>query len=173
MMRRILAALATSLSRPTAHGARRRPATSPPAWQSTPTSWTNPDGGLPLDHRPALRHAPDLRPGGHHRQRQAAELPDALRRTQFHYDGSGALVPIRGGMDLVLFPAFAHRTDGSSCYAGRKLVRPGFPALKAIAFTGDFEGYVSFAFELDGRNPYRIFRLHDPQRIVLDFRHAG
>jgi hypothetical protein len=172
MMRRILRFLAALVSSLLLTGLVAPPATALPAWRTTSSSWNNPDAGRPLvvnlryaRHSSFDRVVIDIR----------GSIPGWTARyaRTHHYDGSGALVPIRGGMDLVLFPAFAHRTDGSSCYAGRKLVRPGFPALKAIAFTGDFEGYVSFAFELDGRNPYRIFRLHDPQRIVLDFRHAG
>ena len=58
-------------------------------------------------------------------------------------------------------------------YRAPKLVRPGFPALKAIAMTGDFVGRVTFAFGLQPRRtPCRIFRLHDPQRLVIDFRHS-
>ncbi len=39
--------------------------------------------------------------------------------------------------------------------------------------TGDFEGQVTFAFGLRPRlTPYRIFRLHEPQRLVIDFKHS-
>ena len=61
-----------------------------------------------------------------------------------------------------------HTKSGSD---GRKLVRPGFPQLKAIAFTGDYEGYVSLAFGLADHAAYRIQRLQDPKRIVIDFHH--
>jgi hypothetical protein len=88
-----------------------------------------------------------------------------------HYDGSGAVVPIRGGLWIAMHPAYAHRSDGTSTYVGPQLVRPGFPTLKALAFTGDFEGYVSFAFGLSYHAPYRITHLSSPTRIVIDFKH--
>ncbi len=87
------------------------------------------------------------------------------------YDGSAATVPIRGGLRIALNPAYAHTDAGRSTYVGPRLARPGFPALKAVAFTGDFEGYVSFAFGLSYHAPYKIYRLHDPQRIVIEFKH--
>ena len=53
------------------------------------------------------------------------------------------------------------------------MVRPGFPTLKAIALTGSFEGVVSFGFGLSPRrSPYRMFVLHQPQRLVIDFKHT-
>lgn len=172
MMRRILRFLAALISSLLLAAVVTPPATALPAWRTTGSSWTNPGAVHPL--------VLDLRYARHSNFDRVVidiqgRIPGWTVRyaSTHHYDGSGALVPIRAGADLVLFPAYAHRPNGTSCYNGPKLVRPGFPALKAIAFTGDYEGYVSFAFGLDGRNPYRIFRLHDPQRIVLDFRHAS
>jgi hypothetical protein len=57
-------------------------------------------------------------------------------------------------------------------YDGPKIARPRFDTLKALAFTGDFEGQVSFGFALTHRAQYRVFWLQDPQRLVIDFRHA-
>jgi hypothetical protein len=91
---------------------------------------------------------------------------------RFFRDGSGTRVPIRGGLQVALNPARAHNNSGHSVYGGPMLVRPMLPTLKAIAMTGDFEGYVTFAFGLDPqRSAYRIFRLNSPQRIVIDFKH--
>lgn len=172
MMRRILRFLAAVIASVLIGTLAAPPATALPDWRTSGSSWTNPDARHPLVL--GLRYA---RHSNFDRVviRVQGRIPGwTVRYASTHqYDGSGAPVPIRAGADLVLFPAYAHRADGSSCYTGPMLVRPGLPALKAIAFTGDFEGYVSFAFGLDGRNPYRIFRLHDPQRIVLDFRHAS
>jgi hypothetical protein len=72
----------------------------------------------------------------------------------------------------VLMPAYAHDDNGNNLYDGPKIARPRFDTLKALAFTGDFEGTVSFGFALTHRAQYRVFRLHDPQRLVIDFRHA-
>lgn len=172
MMRRILRFLAVLTSFVLLGAVVAPPATALPEWRTTATSWTN-----PLARHPLIT---DLRYAQHANFDRVVitvqgRIPGWTTRyaSTHHYDGSGATVPIRAGLDLVLFPAYAHFANGSSCYSGPRLARPGLPALKAVAFAGDYEGYVSFAFGLDGRNPYRIFRLHDPQRIVLDFRHAG
>lgn len=149
-----------------------QPAAALPAWQTTADSWVNPYGGHPqivdiryATHRRFDRVVIDVR----------GRIPSwstGYTRTH-HYDGSGHEVPIRGGLWIRLSPAVAHDADGHSVYDGPRLARPGFPALKALAFTGDFEGVVSFAFGLSPRRtPYRIFWLHDPQRLVVDFRHS-
>ena len=89
----------------------------------------------------------------------------------FHYEGSGHRVPIRGRSGLVLnLGGDAHNRAGHNLYTGPRIARPGYTILKALAFTGDFEGQVSFAFALRHRAPYRVFSLRDPQRLVLDFK---
>lgn len=144
-----------------------------PAYRTTGTSWTNPHALAPkVVNLRYARHATfdrvviDVR----------GRIPGyRTGYTAVHrYDGSGARVPIRGGLWITLTPAYAHDNSGANLYCGPRLVRPGFPALKAVAFTGDYEAHVSFAFGLDPRvTPYRIFRLHNPQRIVVDFKHSS
>jgi hypothetical protein len=89
------------------------------------------------------------------------------------YDGSGAKVPLRGKrkMSLALQPAYAHNRKGANVYEGPRLRQLCFPTLRGVAFTGDFEGVVSFGFTTDRRAPYRIFTLRDPNRIVIDWQH--
>lgn len=174
MFRRTLVALTASLLLGVAVGA-PAPATAAPAWQTTSSSWENPRARQPLviklryaQHATFDRVVIDIQ----------GRLPGYTTRyaARHFYDGSGAPVPIRGGMGIALNPAYAHFDNGTMAYSGPKLVRPGFPALKAIAFTGDFEGYVSFSFGLKckdtTRAPHRVIRLHDPQRIVVDFKHC-
>jgi hypothetical protein len=45
------------------------------------------------------------------------------------------------------------------------------PSLRGVAFTGDFEGVVSFGLSLSHRAPFRVFTLSAPSRIVIDLRH--
>jgi hypothetical protein len=174
MLRRILIFLTTSFLLG-ALAVAPAPAATAPAWQTTPTSWTNPYGGLPriiglryATHPRFDRVVVDVR----------GKWPSYRTHydARFYYDASGAPVPIRGGLGITFHPAYAHRNDGTSTYSGPRIVRPGFPTLKAIAFTGDFEGYVNFAFGLSCNGsttaPYRVFRLHEPQRIVIDFKHC-
>jgi len=147
------------------------PASALPDWRTTGTHWTNAKAKQPqvtdlryATHQNFDRVVIDIRgriPGG---------------RTSYHrrffYDGSGKPVPIRAGLLVVLRPAYTYDADGNNVYDGPDLVRPGFPTLKAIALTGSFEGQVSFAFGLSPRRaPHRVFMLHNPQRLVIDFKH--
>jgi hypothetical protein len=146
-----------------------------PLWLTSRASWTNPN----LDVPPVPRVV-DLRYGHHQRfDRVVIEIRGQIPggRTfyarRFSYDGTGDPVPIggRSGLGVVLFPAQAHNDNGDDVYTGPQIARPHLQTLKALAFTGDFEGYVSFAFALTHRAPYRIFTLTAPHRIVIDFRH--
>lgn len=169
-VRRILATLLPALA--LVAGTLPAPASALPDWVDHSTTWTNPDAKSPrvVDLRYAHHDTFDrvvieiqgAIPGGHARYGKT-----------FHYDGSGAPVPIKGrsGIHLVLTPAQAHDNDGNDVYDGPAIARPHFETLKALAFTGDFEGYVSFGFALTHRAPYRVFKLHDPQRLVIDFQH--
>lgn len=148
------------------------PASALPPWQDHATSWTNPAARSPkvvdlrfATHRTFDRVVIDIVgriPGG-----------NAHYARRFHQDGSGDPVPIRGssGIALALHRAVAHDAQGHNVYEGPRIARPHFDTLKALAFTGDFEGTVSFGFALTHRAEYRIFFLHDPQRLVIDFRH--
>ena len=149
------------------------PASALPDWVDHATSWTNPDARAP--------QVRDLRYATHPRFdrvvidiRGLAPAGSARYQRRFHEDGSGNLVPIggRSGIAVALMPAYAHDDNGNSLYDGPRIARPRFDTLKALAFTGDFEGTVSFGFALTHRAQYRVFRLHDPQRLVIDFRHA-
>jgi hypothetical protein len=167
MLRRTLAVLATSLLVSIITAPQQASAAT---WIDHGTSWNNPSAVAPK--------VVNLRYATHpHFDRVVIDIRGRIPgyRTfyarSFVYDGSGATVPMRGGLGIVLRPAYAHNDAGDSVYRGPRLVRPGFPQLKAIAMTGDFEGQVSFAFGLADHATYRIFRLHDPQRIVIDFHH--
>jgi hypothetical protein len=147
------------------------PAQALPAWRTTDSSYTSAVHGTRL--------ITDLRYATHAGFDRVVinlkgRIPSwkATYETKFYRDGSGALVRMRGGLQLVLMDSATHGTAGNSVYDGPRMARPGFDTLKAVALTGDFEGYVTFAFGLDPQHsPYRIFRLHDPQRLVIDFKH--
>ena len=152
------------------------PSSAAPVWLTSRTTWTNPDltPSSPLPKVVNLRYAQHALfdrvvirvrgsfPGGH-----------ANYQRDFTYDGSGNPVPIRGrsGLRVALTPAYGHDDEGNNIYRGPRLARPRFQTLKALAFTGDFEGVVSFAFALRHRAPYRVFTLNAPRRIVIDVRH--
>lgn len=154
------------------------PATAGALWLTSNTSWTNPDQ---TSSSPRSRVV-DLSYGQHGRFdrvviRFRGAFPGGLTHYQrrFTYDGSGLPVPIggRSGLQVSLTPADAHDAAGNNVYAGPGIARPRFQTLKALAFTGDFEGHVTFAFALTHPAPYRIFTLEDPRRIVIDFHHSN
>ena len=170
---RLIAAIsALAVSLPLGLAVQAAPASALPAWEDHSTSWTNPSARAP--------RVTDLRFATHDNfDRVVIDISGRIPGYRIHYgknftyDGSGNPVPIHGraGLQLSLFPAYAHDRQGHSVYDGPKIARPRFDTLRALAFTGDYEGYVSFAFALNHRADYRIFRLHDPQRLVIDFRH--
>jgi hypothetical protein len=154
------------------------PATAGPLWLTSNASWTNPDQ---TTSSPRSRVV-DLRYGHHGRFDRVVihirgTLPGGLTHYQrrFTYDASGLPVPIggRSGLQVSLSPAYAHNSAGENLYRGPRVARPRFQTLKSLAFTGDFEGHVTFAFALTHRAPYRLFTLENPRRIVIDFRHKN
>jgi hypothetical protein len=171
---RVLAVLATAVL--LVGGFVASPAAAAPVWLSSNTSWVNPD----LTTSSPQPRVVDLTFAHHARYdrvviRLRAGIPGGSTHYQRHftYDGSGLPVPIGGasGLQVSLTPAVAHDGAGNNVYVGPDLARPKFQTLKALAFTGDFEGHVSFAFALTHRAPYRIFTLQHPRRLVIDFRH--
>ena len=148
------------------------PATALPPWQDTATSWTNPRAleprvvGLRYATHPNFdRVVIDIR--------GAIPAGSTTYARRFFQEGSGDPVPIGGasGLLLNLTPARAHSFSGDNLYTGPQIARPHFDTLKALAFTGDYESNVTFGFALNHRADYRIFFLHNPQRLVIDFRH--
>lgn len=89
------------------------------------------------------------------------------------YDASGARVPLAGRyfLRIRLSPAAAHDSAGHSVYRGPRLRTLRLPALKGFALTGDFEGVVTFGTAFDSKPSWKAFRLHAPERLVLDIRH--
>lgn len=147
------------------------PAAAAPPWRTGPTTLASHATGQPkvvglrwAEHERFDRVVIDLqgrRPG------VRARYVERLR-----YDGSGRPVPLHGRhrLSVVLDPARAHDAAGRNVYTGPRLRQVDLPTLRGIAFTGDFEGVVSFGFTARTR-PYRVFTLTDPSRIVVDWRH--
>ncbi len=102
------------------------PATSLPDWTTSPTTSVGPSAAHPRIVN--LRYA-------QHRHfdrvviRIEGRIPGyrATYRRHFSYDASGLPVPIRGGLQVVLTPAYAHNGAGDNIYRGPTLTRPGLP----------------------------------------------
>lgn len=90
-----------------------------------------------------------------------------------YYDGSGGRVPLAGKqfLEIRLSPAAAHDDAGRSVYQGPRLLKIHLPALKGVALTGDFEGVVTIGAAFDTKPVYKTFRLHSPERLVVDIAH--
>lgn len=93
---------------------------------------------------------------------------------ELRYDGSGKKVPLAGKyfLEIKLSPAAAHNEAGKSVYKGPRLLKTYLPALKGIALTGDFEGVVTFGAAFQTKPVYKAYKLHSPERFVVDIKHA-
>ncbi|MEV1081549.1 hypothetical protein AB0I98_25440 [Streptomyces sp. NPDC050211] len=94
---------------------------------------------------------------------------------ELRYDGSGKKVPLAGKyfLEIKLSPAAAHNEAGQSVYRGPKLLKIHLPKLKGLALTGDFEAVVTFGAAFNSKPVYKTFKLHSPERFVLDIKHAN
>ncbi|MGW0883198.1 AMIN-like domain-containing (lipo)protein [Streptomyces sp. NPDC002671] len=94
---------------------------------------------------------------------------------ELRYDASGERVPLPGKhfLQIRLSPAAAHNAAGQSVYRGPRLVKIRLPQLRGLALTGDFEGVVGFGAAFHTKPDYHTFKLHSPERFVLDVRHAN
>ncbi len=99
-----------------------------------------------------------------------------------HQEGSGALVPLRGGAKLeviVRSPAYDH--FGNPTYVPRnpREVVPiryrGYRTLRQAAYAGSFEGQTTFGVGVRARLPFRVFTLagaHGTSMVVVDVAHT-
>ena len=95
-------------------------------------------------------------------------------------DGSGALVPLRGGAKIrVIVKAPAYDPSGRATYRPgdrRELVRvSGYSTFRQVALAGSFEGQTTLGLGVRARLPFRAFTLTDPgagtTRLVIDVAH--
>lgn len=86
-------------------------------------------------------------------------------------DGSGEPVPIVGNafLHVVFSPAVGHDDAGQGTYGPtRRTV--ALPNIIQIVNSGDFEAVLSFGVGLARREPFRVFTLTRPSRVVIDVR---
>ncbi|MEU9415231.1 hypothetical protein [Streptomyces sp. NPDC051000] len=91
------------------------------------------------------------------------------------YDGSGKPVPLAGKyfLEIRLHPAAGHTDAGQNVYQGPRLQKINLSKLKGLAYTGDYEGYVTFGAAFDTKPTYKTSVLHAPERLVVDFPHPA
>jgi hypothetical protein len=95
-------------------------------------------------------------------------------------DGSGAVIPLRGGARLqVTLLAPAHDANYNLTFrpANRNevLTVAGWRTFRQVAFAGTYEGVTTLGLGVRARLPFRVFTLDGPgsgSRIVIDVAHS-
>ncbi len=94
--------------------------------------------------------------------------------TAVHSDGSGAVVPLRGGAFLQISVGVNNMVTPPA-NAGDVANVSGFRTFRQVAGAGSSEGYTSEGLGVRARLPFRVFTLAGPGntvRIVIDVAHA-
>lgn len=88
------------------------------------------------------------------------------------YDASGAVVPLRGRyfLRVVITGATTASLPGLRSIMPSVLT-PGFPEIAQVRKAGEFERVVSYGIGLNRYRGFRVFRLTNPTRIVVDVLH--
>lgn len=89
--------------------------------------------------------------------------------------GEGEPVELAGDATLaVVLENVGYPFDtGEQEYAGDRNPAPGHPQVQELQLGGVFEGYYDAFIGTAERAPFRVFRLSDPQRVVVDVQHQG
>jgi hypothetical protein len=159
------------------------PPTSTPPTRTPPTGPSSPAWrALPVNADHAAQRQPrvlDVRVGEHATyDRVVVDFDGAISGYQIQpvsrlvQEGSGAEVRLPGTDKILirLTAAVAHTPQGQSTYHGPQRAEYSMPALRGVAFLGDFEG-VSLGLGVDDLTTVRVIELADPTRLVLDLRH--
>ena len=90
-------------------------------------------------------------------------------------DGSGDEVAVAGGAVLLVrmepaLDADLTQESAPSTYTGPTRFSPDTAAVVEIVRIGGFEAVLTWAIGVDGEQPFRVTRLEDPARIVIDIR---
>jgi hypothetical protein len=92
-----------------------------------------------------------------------------------HRDGSGELVPLRGGARLqVTATAPITPTDAVFRPDAELVGVAGYRTFRQVAWAGSFEGYTTIGLGVRARLPFRAFVVHGPgdaTRLVVDVGH--
>ncbi len=89
-------------------------------------------------------------------------------------DGSGAVVPLRGGAFLQINLGVNNNVSPPA-NSGDVANVTGFRTFRQVAGAGGFEGYTSEGLGVRARLPFRVFTLSGPGntvRVVIDVAHA-
>jgi hypothetical protein len=85
------------------------------------------------------------------------------------YGVLAALLQGRSFLEIVVDGAVAHwQATPITPYAGPSTVTPGYPTIKQVSISGDFESMLSIGVGLSRTAGFRIARLSSPDRLVVD-----
>lgn len=97
---------------------------------------------------------------------------------QLRAEGSGAVVPLRGGARLEVVALVPAYRDGRATYtpANPRELRDvtGYRTFRQLAWAGSFEGQTTVGLGVRARLPFRVFLLDGPgtgSRLVVDVAH--
>jgi hypothetical protein len=98
---------------------------------------------------------------------------------QVTQDGSGAVIPTRGGAALQITVADpSYDLNGAATYTPANPAEvvgvTGFSTFRQVVWAGTFEGYTSLGLGVRARLPFRVFPLDGPgtgSRLVVDVAH--
>jgi hypothetical protein len=99
--------------------------------------------------------------------------------SQVYQDGSGKVVPLRGGAKIqIVVLAPAYDTHGAPTYNpandSELASVSAFSTFRQVAFAGSFEGQTTIGLGVRARLPMRAYRVDGPghgQRLVIDVAH--
>ena len=98
--------------------------------------------------------------------------------SQITADGSGAVIPTRGGAKLqVTVNAPSYTQAGTVSYLPRNRAEvvnvTGYSTFRQVVWAGSFEGYTSLGLGVRARLPFRVFTIQDAttSRLVIDVAH--
>ena len=140
-------------------------------------------GSLPEDRNPgSTGEVVDVRAGRHACfDRLVLDVSGKARGYVVRYvdqvqrDGSGTVVPVRGGARLsVTVTAPPRRTDAWWDEDGRLLDTSSFRTFRDLQYAGGFEGQTTFGLGVRARLPFRVLLLDGPgtgSRVVVDVAH--
>ncbi|MFA9431974.1 hypothetical protein [Egicoccus sp. AB-alg2] len=132
--------------------------------------------------QPAIAELTNVRTGGHpgfdrivFDYRGRVPRARVQRVDQVVEDGSGRPIRLRGRafLQVTMQPANAHDEDGRPTYRGPRTLTPELPVLRQAKFAGDFEAVVSWGLGLRANAGFRVLRLSNPSRVVVDVAHPA
>jgi hypothetical protein len=99
--------------------------------------------------------------------------------TQVRAEGSGFVVPLRGGARLAVIarvPAYDDLGNATYTPADTRELRnvAGYRTFRQVAWAGSFEGQTTLGLGVRARLPFRVFTLAGPgdgSRLVIDVAH--